>query len=151
MVSVRSILGLLALAMLFALPAWAQTPKGGWIADPHTGCRVWDASPEPNETITWSGSCKDGLAQGRGTLQWVQNGTPLERDEGEWRDGKLNGHGTEVFPDGTRFDGEWRDGKSNGVGQLVGPRGTYKGVWADGCFRDGKKRASIGVDLASCP
>jgi hypothetical protein len=137
--------------MLFALPAWAQSAKGGWIADPLSGCRVWDSSPSPNETITWSGSCTNGLAQGPGSLQWVQNGTPMERDAGEWRDGKLNGHGTVVFPDGTRFDGEWREGRANGMGHLVGPKGSYKGVWADGCFNNGKKRASIGVELTSCP
>jgi hypothetical protein len=149
--SARSILYLLAFAMSFALPAWGQTPKAGWITDVRTGCRVWDASPNPNETITWSGPCKNGIAQGWGTVQWVQNGEPAERDEGEWHDGKLNGRGTAVFPNGNRYEGEWRDGKPNGFGQLVGPNGSYKGLWVNGCFTDGKRRASIGVELTSCP
>jgi len=58
----------LLIALLFAaLPAAGQT--SGWIADARTGCKVINLTPKPPETISWSGSCANGLAQGSGVLQ----------------------------------------------------------------------------------
>ena len=54
----------------------AQAAQEGWIADSKTGCKVWDPMPQQNETVSWSGSCKNGLAQGRGVLQWYADGKP---------------------------------------------------------------------------
>jgi hypothetical protein len=44
-----------------------------WIADAN-GCRVWDPNPKPNETVTWTGPCVDGFAEGQGIVQWFQDG-----------------------------------------------------------------------------
>jgi hypothetical protein len=33
-----------------------------------------------------------------------------DRNDGEWRDGKLTGHGLYAWADGNRYDGEFRDG-----------------------------------------
>src|SRR5215475_6638516 len=54
-------------------PAAAQTVQPGWIADASTGCRVWNDHPRPKETITWSGRCENGLAQGNGVVQWFED------------------------------------------------------------------------------
>jgi glyoxylase-like metal-dependent hydrolase (beta-lactamase superfamily II) len=35
-----------------------------WTTDAKTGCRVWDESPKPNETISWSGGCFDRSEHG---------------------------------------------------------------------------------------
>ena len=43
-------------------------------------------------------------------------------------------------PNGTRYEGEWRDGRPNGHGTYTGSKGTrYEGKWRDGCIgkRDG--------------
>src|SRR5215475_7073864 len=66
-------------------PAVAQTAQPGWIADGRTGCRVWNHHPEPKETITWSGRCENGRAQGKGVVLWFADGRLSERIEGEMR------------------------------------------------------------------
>jgi len=125
------LLPLLALALVAAPPAWAQSAKSGWIADPKTGCKVWNPYPQPNEGISWSGACKNGLAQGQGVLQWLQNGKPAGRYEGEYRDGKVNLRGTFIWPDGGRYVGEWRDNQRNGDGTQT---------WANGDHYEGEYR-----------
>jgi hypothetical protein len=94
--------------LLLTAPARAQAPPG-WITDKKTGCKVWNPSPQSNEAIEWSGPCKNGLADGEGTLQWTQNGKPSDRYVGEYHAGKRNGHGTVTFRNGRTIQGEWRD------------------------------------------
>ena len=163
-----------ALLLVVSLPAAAQTPQPGWIADARSGCRVWNPAPQPKEAITWSGACQNGLAQGRGVLQWYQDNKPSERSEGEFRDGKLNGRGILIgangdrydgdfrdgrqngrgaatFTNGDRYEGEWRDGNPNGVGRLARANGdVFNGIWANGCFRDGNRWAAAWVDPSTC-
>jgi len=35
---------------------------------------------------------------------------------GEWLDGKSNGLGEMVLPDGSQYKGNWKQGRYNGVG-----------------------------------
>ena len=127
------------------------------MADASVGCRVWNPHPQPNETIRWSGACANGYAQGRGAAQWFRNALPFESDEGEWREGRQTGFGTQVWPTG-RYEGEIADGEPhgqgvltfrapastalsatagrNGAGALANGSDVYGGTWTDGCFRD---------------
>ncbi len=98
----------LGTALALAAPARAQAPPG-WIADSKTGCKVWDPAPEPDEAITWSGPCKNGYADGEGTLQWTENGKPTDRYVGEYHNGKRNGAGTVTYRNGQTVSGEWHD------------------------------------------
>ena len=67
-----------------------------------------------------------------GVASWTwPNGN---RYDGEFRDGKKNGHGVITRPNGDRYDGEFRDGKNNGHGALT----LANGVRYDGGFRDDK-------------
>lgn len=91
----------------FAQPE-AHAPPA-WIADSKTGCKVWDPAPEPGEAVRWSGPCKDGYADGEGTLQWTQNGRPSDRYDGEYRHGKRNGQGTVTYRNGEKVEGDWND------------------------------------------
>ena len=144
---------------------------GDWITDAGAGCRVWNPHPEPNETLRWLGACANGFAQGRGAAQWFRNNLPFESDEGEWREGRQTGYGTQVWPSGryegelvdaepnghgvltlgkARFEGEFRAGKPNGIGTLSNGSAVYSGAWTDGCFRDGTRRAAFGAPPSSC-
>jgi hypothetical protein len=103
-----------AFIVMGAVPSWAQTDKNtpppDWIADAKTGCKVWNPAPQQNEAIHWSGGCsKDGYAQGKGTLEWSENGRAGDRYVGEYEDGKRNGHGAVVDEHGNRVEGDWHD------------------------------------------
>ena len=68
------------IALLFPQSAIAQT--SGWVSDPKTGCRIWNPAAPPNWTVTWSGPCQSGLAQGQGVLQWFADGNQVVHYEG---------------------------------------------------------------------
>ena len=54
--------------------------------------------------------------------------------EGEWKDGKANGHGIEYYENGNKcLEGEWKDGELNGQGILYYENGNkrYKGECKD--------------------
>jgi hypothetical protein len=41
---------------------------GDWITDKKSGCKIWNPRPQPNETISYAGACKDGVANGHDTV-----------------------------------------------------------------------------------
>lgn len=100
---------LLSMASIAAAQSLPDSPAPRWLADPKTGCKVWDPAPEPKEAVHWSGGCKNGLADGRGILQWTLNGKPSDSYDGEYRAGKRNGHGVVTYRSGEKIEGEWRD------------------------------------------
>src|SRR5476649_1088556 len=128
---------------LFAQPSLAQT-RAGWIADPKTGCRVWNATPGPNESIDWTGKCEGNLAHGLGVLQWFKNGRPSDRYEGELRYGKPTGRGVMKTAGGDRYEGDWQDGKASGWGRLDRNGMTISGSWTNGCFRESGRKVAMG-------
>ncbi len=106
-------------------PCWLETEN-------QPGCHVWNDSPEHNRTVTWSGECAGGKASGQGRSVW-RGSYGTESYEGGRRDGKVHGHGTATWADGTRYEGEWRDGKWHGHGTVTVPDGgRYEGEWRDG-------------------
>lgn len=132
--------------------AQAQQQKAGWIADPKSGCKVWNQDPVPNEFISWSGPCAGGIANGHGALQWhAPGGKPTDRYVGELGNGRENGQGTYFWPTGTRYEGSWKDGKAHGVGTRTNEQGkVFSGQWVNGCFDNGTDRAWVGVERADC-
>jgi hypothetical protein len=124
-------LALVIAATTVVSPVFAQ-PQGDWIADPRTGCKVWDPYPSPGHSITWTGDCANWLAQGHGILQWFNDGRPGERDEGEFQDGKQQGRGIRVFSNGSRYEGDFANGRREGYGlEVYADNGRYKGGWKD--------------------
>ena len=107
----------------------------GWIVDAQTGCAVWNPFPIPNESVSWTGSCPGGIAQGFGAVYWFKDGQPLSRGGGTYRDGRLSGQGTTTWHDGTKYVGAYLDGKWSGHGTLTRPDGGKY----EGAFREGKR------------
>jgi len=153
------------------LVAASGAHAGAWLADAKSGCQVWDASPQLEEAVAWSGSCANGRAEGHGTVQWLKGNVAIETDQGEWRDGRQAGKGIQSWPAGRydgelsdgepngrgvltlqklRYEGEFRDGKPNGIGSLTAGGETVQGNWKDGCLQGGRRKASIGVPLSVC-
>jgi hypothetical protein len=141
----RDVLVTLAFAISLPVAAGAQAriapPDGmlaapgrpGWSADIRTGCWLWNAEPEPNETVSWSGGCDpDGRATGRGVVEWRHDDT-VWRYEGEYRAGQMHGEGVESRPNGDTYGGAWRDGRKHGVGVETWANGDrYQGEYHDG-------------------
>lgn len=135
--------------------AYAQTVRPGWIAVHGSACRIWDPHPVPNEMVTWSGECPNGLAAGEGVEQWSRDGVPGIQVEGVLRRGHLIS-GVATYPNGDRYVGAFQDGAPTGhgiykfvngdsyEGDFQGGNRTGRGVftWANGDryegeFRDG--------------
>ena len=95
----------------------------------------------------YEGLWRAGKRNGRGVLT-----TPGgNRYEGDFKDDAITGQGVLTLRDGRKFEGQLYDGKPHGQGKLTEPSGTYAGFWMNGCFNDGTRRASFGVDPAGCP
>lgn len=169
---------LVLLLILTALPAGAQTLQSGWISDPRTGCKAWSRfnGGDPRHSISWSGPCVNGLADGKGEMRYLFEGKVGDaryegemrqgkrhgrgvswnssggRYEGEFRDGKHSGHGVWTTPDGDVFDGNWVNDRPHGQGTYLDKdKGvTYSGIWTDGCFQQGEVRLAIGRTRKRC-
>jgi hypothetical protein len=90
-----------------AVAATDDRPPADWITATNQPCKIWNPEPQPNESVTWSGECKDGYASGEGVLRWTIDGKPDVEFTGRYANGKRNGHGVIATPDGRRMEGEW--------------------------------------------
>ena len=77
------------------------------------GCYVWNPNPHPGETVTWTGVCAGGKAQGTGTLSWAYD-QGVETNTVRLVDGEMNGHGIIRLDNGTVGEGPFVDGEQNG-------------------------------------
>ena len=166
----RRIVATAALSICMLVAA-RDADAGAWATDVKSGCRVWNPNPQLTETVTWSGACGHGLAEGSGTVQWLKGDVAIETDAGEWRDGRQAGKGTQAWgtgrydgdladgePNGRgvlvlqnlRYEGEFRDSRPNGTGSLTAGGDTVQGVWKNGCLQGGQRKASIGIPLSAC-
>jgi hypothetical protein len=165
------VLPLVALSTISAAQT-AAPPE--WFTDAATGCKVWNETPGPGDSISWSGGCVNGLAQGQGTLQWFESGKPTSHYEGSYHAGKMDGHGVftmangdryeGAFKDdefngygiytwasGERYDGMWADNKPNGQGIKTESNGeVFNGTWINGCFKHGDRRAVAYTTAKAC-
>jgi hypothetical protein len=152
----------LSVALLLAglctcFPAVAVEDDVSWIADKR-GCKVANTFPRAGESITWSGPCKDGYADGEGVMQWFLNGKEDDRYEGQismgwaegrgvltkieggkydgqWKHSVQDGNGRYDAPDGSFYEGQWKNGKPHGQGQYRRPDGkVFIGEWVDGVY-----------------
>lgn len=129
--------------------AWSGQ-KANWIADQHTGCRLWNTFPREGDTVRWDGQCVNGYANGYGRARWSAFGREYEVDEGEFRAGKLNGYAVITAGRDSRFEGEFRDNRPDGHGTLEEDGVRYSGNWSKGCFAQDGKRAAFFADRDLC-
>ena len=152
--------------LMAGLPAHA----GDWVTDAKSGCQIWDPNPQLEESVSWSGPCVQGRAEGKGVVQWLKGAVPYETDDGDWHGGRQTGNGKQSWTNGRydgelaegepngrgvltiqklRYEGDFRNGKPNGLGALTVGNQTVRGDWKDGCLQ-GSRKASIGVPLSAC-
>ena len=122
---------LLALLLASSAALTAGDEDVAWIADSR-GCKVANPFPQPGETIQWSGSCKNGLAEGNGVLEWFVDGKPSDRYEGTLEQGWAEGRGT-LLREGGRYVGDWKRSLQDGKGRYDAADGSwYLGEWQEG-------------------
>jgi hypothetical protein len=131
--SLRLLAPLLVASALAGVARAAPSDDVEWIADKN-GCKVANPFPRAGETITWTGTCKNGFADGEGVLQWFYNGKQDDRYEGNLARGWAEGRGTLFKSDGGKYDGEWQQSLQNGMGRYEAPDGS----WYDGQWKNGK-------------
>lgn len=105
---ISATIALVFVAFVAVAQAAGPTPPE-WIVAKNHACKIWNPEPQPNESVTWSGACKDGFASGKGVLKWIENGKPDAEFDGEYAKGKRNGPGVLITPDGKRIQGTWSD------------------------------------------
>ena len=128
----------------------APCDDGNWLMDTEAGCRMWDWHPNPDDKVVWSGGCKGGLKDGRGVAQWFEDGLPVDRFEGVYRQGKREGLGRYEWNDKDRFEGEFADNVPNGYGTVKLAGETLSGDWRKGCLAERGLVVAIGVPRTSC-
>ena len=126
-------------------PICAGQPVGGacWMKlDSRPKCYVWRQSLKRDESVTWTGSCADGRADGLGVLKWSWKGTAFRvvavEGTGILRNGRMEGRWIERFVRGTVWEGLYLEGKRHGrlVSCFPG-EGTWIEIWVDGTVVDG--------------
>lgn len=99
------------------------------------GCKVFNPNPQPNESIIWKGACVNGYAEGQGILEWFDNESLTEYDEGSWSRGKRAGKGSTNWANGDRYEGDYVENERTGKGLFIWADGDHY----EGDFIDGKR------------
>ena len=150
--------GLLLGVALLAAPAMAQSDKPaepGWASAARNGCKVWNSAPRPRESMSWSGACIKGFAEGHGRVQWYLNGQSADSYDGDMRGGRMDCKGIYTWPNGDRYVGDFHGNRRNGSGVINFDSGDrYRGDFVDGrqegtglyVWRDGDRYEGDFVD-----
>lgn len=124
-------MGLVAQHFLVLL---ALLASGCAVAQPHA-CKVID----PELQGTYTGGCKDGIAEGYGEARG------MAEYRGELRAGRPHGKGVKTWPQGDRYEGSFVDGRKEGTGMYTWGRGSS---WAGQRYTGGyanDRRQGYGV------
>jgi hypothetical protein len=116
--------------VLLAQPAIAADDH--WITDAK-GCKVLNPNPQPKDSITWSGVCNAGYAEGPGQLSWMNHGKSEYTFDGTLHAGRKDGPGTVHYANGDRYEGEFYANRLDGRGVFTFANGNrYEGDFVKG-------------------
>ena len=104
----------------------------------HPGCYVWNDYflNDEDESVTWTGGCPGGRAQGEGTLKWVRDGGKKTLEAtGNLKEGKKHRKWTDRYDNGSVWEGPYVEGKRHG--QWVGR--FANGTVREGPYMEGKR------------
>ena len=107
------------------------------------GCRVWAECYDPDRTVTWSGICSGGFADGQGTLE-VSKGEGTHTGTGTYSNGKAHGRWVWRLASGTVAEGPLVDGEMHDRWVLRFASGQVE----EGPFVDGKRHGRWNVRFA---
>ena len=98
-------------------------------------CRVWVDCYVPDQTVTWSGTCSGGFADGQGTLEQSE-GEGTHIGTGTYSNGKAHGRWVWRYASGQVQEGPFVDGKRHGRWVVRFAKGIL--AEAEGPFVDGE-------------
>ena len=98
------------------------------------GCYLLDDYYYADQTVTWSETCRGGVAEGAGTLIWTREGESGSHT-GSMNAGKRHGRWVIRFADGTVHEGPFENGKPHGRWVSRSANGTVE----EGPYENGKK------------
>ncbi|MEP7196101.1 MAG: hypothetical protein ABI851_06235 [Saprospiraceae bacterium] len=102
----------IAILLLFISSyAFAQESPEKVVKDAKSGCKVLFKHTFSEDSITWSGSCKDGFAEGKGTMIGFTNGKETSKYIGEMKKGKPDGKGIFTFWGDRKLEGNFVNGE----------------------------------------
>lgn len=86
---------------------------------PASGCSLYTYPLKPGESIFWDGPCRDGLAEGRGTIRRENGeGQVIDIYTGDMSRGMKNGTGHSRWFSGREYQGAYKNNKKNGYGEM---------------------------------
>jgi hypothetical protein len=95
-----------------------ENPRDKWVKT-LSGCEIFCGDCSAKE-VTWTGSCLNGKANGKGTLKIIGYDDKLISSyDGILVDGKENGLGAIVHKDGNKYNGNWKNGIKEGNGTWI--------------------------------
>ncbi len=104
-----------------------------YITSTNNNCKVFNPYPQENESITWSGDCVNGYANGKGTLQWYENGKKSDVFIGKLKNGKQISYGKCIWSSGNIYEGNWLNGMPHGKGKKTWVENyVYEGDYLNG-------------------
>ena len=109
-----------------------DTQEGQWLAvDQRQGCRALDVNFDDGDTVSWTGDCRNGFAEGAGTLTFANDGSVVETITANLRRGIVqDGHVVVAWSDGSKYDGDESSGHMNGTGVFTSAKGDrLQGQW----------------------
>ncbi len=125
-----------------AVPAVSFKPKCAAKGTPNwadvankPNCRVWADCYVPDQTVTWSGTCSGGFADGQGTLGGSE-GEQTHTGTGAYSNGKRHGRWVLRYASGQVEEGPFVDGKRHGRWVVRFAKGIL--AEAEGPFVDGE-------------
>ena len=94
----------------------------------------WMGFGDKDTQPKYQGQVKDGKPNGLGYLIFPDG----DKYVGSWKNGKRNGKGTHTYSYGRKYVGSWKDGWKNGQGKVSWTSGGYyEGSFKDGTFWTG--------------
>src|ERR1700712_5550731 len=103
--------------VLFACLGTAASAAPKEILIGKEGCGVVNPHPVDGESITWTGGCKDGYADGEGILEWLVEGKLNSHYEGTLVKGEEEGLGYTRRASGYEYEGSYKKGYAEGQGE----------------------------------
>lgn len=104
-------IGVLFCALLQIGTMRSQDTEGNIITDPKKGCKVWYKHYFLEDSITWSGKCVEGYAEGKGTLLGFTKGKLTSVYKGNLKMGKPHGKGKFDLGFGRKLNGNFSHGE----------------------------------------